>query len=162
MLTLTGIKEPFLDAKPPLTSEIVVTSVPDDFLANEFIDSANLIARAAKASNGRYEAADFFDACWRGDLVMWIVVRLHSDQTRKTLGVVFTGINEYPRSRGFCLRYAAGIEIGAWAALFYTRMEEVAKEQNCAFLEGVCRPGWQRVLKKFGTKPTALLLELRL
>ena len=143
-------------------SEVFIAMVPAEFLADEFIMNGPLIARAARTSEGRYESADLFSACCENQMLLWVIVRLHKSGRRQTLGVVFTGINVYPRMKTLCLRYAAGVEVGSWASLLYTKMQEFARKEDCAMVETVCRPGWGRFLKKFDIKPKAIILEVRL
>jgi hypothetical protein len=141
--------------------DVVVTAVPHEFLAEEFIRTGPLMERAAKATNGRYQVEDLFESCIDQRHVLWIAAEILPNNGREYLAVLFTRVVEYPRKRALRIEFAAGVRLAEWLGQFAQASRKAAALEGCDLLEGG-RMGWKRVLSYAGVKPTGLLFEAEL
>lgn len=101
---------------------------------------------------------DFYTPEWTytslkmGRLTLWAL----SDGAIR--GIVLTQILEFPRQRVFEIVALFGIDM----LYFFKEMEDVfeyiAQENKCGFIQAICRPGLQRMLKDFHPETTKMLL----
>lgn len=67
----------------------------------------------------------------------------------KTAGAVVTEIYDTAAGKTCGVPYLGGVGMNDWLHLL-DQIEAWAKANGCVRSESVCRPGWERVLKRFG------------
>jgi hypothetical protein len=143
----------------PYDGDILVTAVPYDFLAEEFMRTGPLMEKVVKTTSGRFQVEDLFDACVERRMTLWIVVWMPVGQSREYLAVIFTSVRDYPRKRALRVDFVAGTRMSEWLGKFALAYEEAARIEKCDLMEGGGRMGWSRVFKKIGLQPTGCFFE---
>ena len=76
----------------------------------------------------------------------------------KYFGVVVTEIITKKLGKVCHIYIMTGRQRHKWQYLI-SEIEKFAKKENCLNMELIARPGWKKVLSKFGYKPTHIVLE---
>ena len=87
---------------------------------------------------------------------LWIL--LDKESEHKYYGVVVTEIIQRPLQRVLNIKIMTGTHREKWQHLV-KEIEDFAWFNNCDSMELVARPGWEKVLKRFGYKKSHVLLE---
>ena len=113
------------------------------------------IADALARSNG-YALADHIKK-WilEEKMQLWI---LWSLKDKQYYGTVVTEIIQRPLQRVLNIKIMTGTHREKWQHLV-KEIEDFAWFNNCDSMELVARPGWEKVLKRFGYKKSHVLLE---
>ena len=78
-----------------------------------------------------------------GDAQLWAIL-----EDGKPIAAVVTGFLLSPKR---CLIWlVGGSRLREWAGDFIAKLEDWARSLGCVALRGVGRPGWARIVKKFG------------
>jgi hypothetical protein len=131
------------------------------YIPNEKIDEAwhhveSNIADALARSNGYALASNFKEWIKEKKMQLWILWDKESEH--KYYGVVVTEIIQRPLQRVLNIKIMTGTHREKWQHLV-KEIEDFAWFNNCDFMELVARPGWEKVLKRFGYKKSHVLLE---
>jgi hypothetical protein len=108
---------------------------------------------------GRYEAADLYDQCVRGEKQLWLAV---DTADRAILAIIFTEIAVYPRGRYGRLFALTGVQMRRWlpGLADVTQPNAIAdffRAQGCIGVEATGRRGWGRALEPYGYRMHATL-----
>lgn len=123
-------------------------------VAQRWAELIPFIADVADSSSGRHAPIDIFKALLGGDWHLWTAE--HEDG--KPVAILIARIVQFPRLRACELLAATGSEMTQWQD-FIADIEEWARAQGCTLMQPVTRPGWERVLAKYGYRKTHVLLE---
>jgi hypothetical protein len=131
------------------------------YIPNEKIDEAwhhveSNIADALAKSNGYALASNFKEWIKEKKMQLWILWDKESEH--KYYGVVVTEIIQRPLQRVLNIKIMTGTHREKWQHLV-KEIEDFAWFNNCDSMELVARPGWEKVLKRFGYKKSHVLLE---
>ena len=131
------------------------------YIQNEKIDEAwhhveSNIADALARSNGYALASNFKEWIKEKKMQLWILWDKESEH--KYYGVVVTEIIQRPLQRVLNIKIMTGTHREKWQHLV-KEIEDFAWFNNCDSMELVARPGWEKVLKRFGYKKSHVLLE---
>jgi hypothetical protein len=131
------------------------------YIPNEKIDEAwhhveSNIADALAISNGYALASNFKEWIKEKKMQLWILWDKESEH--KYYGVVVTEIIQRPLQRVLNIKIMTGTHREKWQQLV-KEIEDFAWFNNCDSMELVARPGWEKVLKRFGYKKSHVLLE---
>jgi hypothetical protein len=131
------------------------------YIPNEKIDEAwhhveSNIADALARSNGYALASNFKEWIKEKKMQLWILWDKESEH--KYYGVVVTEIIQRPLQRVLNIKIMTGTHREKWQHLV-KEIEDFAWFNNCDSMELVARPGWEKVLKRFGYKKSHVLLE---
>ena len=131
------------------------------YIPNEKIDEAwhhveSNIADALAISNGYALASNFKEWIKEKKMQLWILWDKESEH--KYYGVVVTEIIQRPLQRVLNIKIMTGTHREKWQHLV-KEIEDFAWFNNCDSMELVARPGWKKVLKRFGYKKSHVLLE---
>jgi hypothetical protein len=131
------------------------------YIPNEKIDEAwhhveSNIADALAISNGYALASNFKEWIKEKKMQLWILWDKESEH--KYYGVVVTEIIQRPLQRVLNIKIMTGTHREKWQHLV-KEIEDFAWFNNCDSMELVARPGWEKVLKRFGYKKSHVLLE---
>ena len=130
------------------------------YIPNEKIDEAwhhveSNIADALAGSNGYALASNFKEWIKEKKMQLWILWDKESEH--KYYGVVVTEIIQRPLQRVLNIKIMTGTHREKWQHLV-KEIEDFAWFNNCDSMELVARPGWEKVLKRFGYKKSHVLL----
>ena len=131
------------------------------YIPNEKIDEAwhhveSNIADALARSNGYALASNFKEWIKEKKMQLWILWDKESEH--KYYVVVVTEIIQRPLQRVLNIKIMTGTHREKWQHLV-KEIEDFAWFNNCDSMELVARPGWEKVLKRFGYKKSHVLLE---
>ena len=131
------------------------------YIPNEKIDEAwhnveSNIADALAKSNGYALASNFKEWIKEKKMQLWILWDKESEH--KYYGVVVTEIIQRPLQRVLNIKIMTGTHREKWQHLV-KEIEDFAWFNNCDSMELVARPGWEKILKRFGYKKSHVLLE---
>ena len=131
------------------------------YIPNEKIDEAwhhveSNIVDALARSNGYALASNFKEWIKEKKMQLWILWDKESEH--KYYGVVVTEIIQRPLQRVLNIKIMTGTHREKWQHLV-KEIEDFAWFNNCDSMELVARPGWEKVLKRFGYKKSHVLLE---
>jgi hypothetical protein len=131
------------------------------YIPNEKIDEAwhhveSNIADALARSSGYALASNFKEWIKEKKMQLWILWDKESEH--KYYGVVVTEIIQRPLQRVLNIKIMTGTHREKWQHLV-KEIEDFAWFNNCDSMELVARPGWEKVLKRFGYKKSHVLLE---
>ena len=131
------------------------------YIPNEKIDEAwhhveSNIADALARSNGYALASNFKEWIKEKKMQLWILWDKESEH--KYYAVVVTEIIQRPLQRVLNIKIMTGTHREKWQHLV-KEIEDFAWFNNCDSMELVARPGWEKVLKRFGYKKSHVLLE---
>ena len=124
--------------------------VPYDLLHRVVKDLHPFLETAAQYSKGRSSAADIVRACFTGNYQLWVVV----DENTTFHGFFATEIKVYPRTKMLCIQHCV-IEphlMDEIEPMMQKMAEDFAKENGCAGIEFVGRPGWKKHALHYGYK----------
>jgi hypothetical protein len=131
------------------------------YIPNEKIDEAwhhveSNIADALARSSGYALASNFKEWIKEKKMQLWILWDKESEH--KYYGVVVTEIIQRPLQRVLNIKIMTGTHREKWQHLV-KEIEDFAWFNNCDSMELVARPGWEKILKRFGYKKSHVLLE---
>lgn len=115
-----------------------------------------LLKEACEHSSGKYQPMDIVRQIAAKRMQLWNAV-----EDNKIYAIGITEVMQYPHAKVCRLLCATGEDSNLWTDLL-PKLEEWAKEIGCAYLEPVCRPGWQKFLKKAGYTVQHYILEKKL
>lgn len=133
-------------------ADSVLVGIPSHQLCDIWDRVEPFIVSACARSNGKYLPADVAKALLARDMQLWTSINGETVEA-----ILVTQIVNYPRKRVCQLLIATGEDAEHWTP-FIEQIEEWAKEQGCQAVEPVPRPGWERILKRYGYEKTHVFL----
>lgn len=129
-------------------------AVPPEHLAAAWPEVGPLLEGAA-ATTTKLTTADFVTALDQRKMQLWAA---YDTATR---GILVSELWNYPQERVCRLILAAGKAPRLWPPLM-PEIEAWARREDCAAVEAVAHPGWERLLAPHGFAKTHIVLEKRL
>ena len=113
------------------------------------------IEEACLTSRGKEKAFDIRRSARYGEKQIWVV---WDEPAKDVLAAVVTEIATYPRKKVCHIQICVGAERERWQHHLQI-IEAWAKENGCQGMSLVARPGWSRILKRYGYDTTHHLVE---
>lgn len=135
---------------------IQLVHIPKDKVDEAWHHVESNIADALARSNGYALASNFKEWIKENRMQLWIL--WDKDSEDKYYGVVVTEIIQRPLQRCLNIKIMTGKHREKWQHLIKD-IEDFAWFNKCDSMELVARPGWEKVLKRFGYKKSHVLLE---
>lgn len=136
---------------------IQITLVPPGHVMDAWDAAYPFMERAAKATNGRYEAEDILETILHLHHHLWLVF---DDQ--RVLGALVTALRQYPRKRYLELAFIGGDEGALWKDQMLDIMQRWAYDNSCDGIDASARLGWAKIFKGDGYQPMWQVFELPL
>jgi len=134
---------------------LIVTYVPIEYVDAVWNAVAPLLEGAVRVTSGRYTVYDVYVAVQQSRMQLWIAVQ--EDQT--IVGAQITQITEYPSKRMLASLFTGGSAIRGWRDLMMQQLEDWARANQCAGIEGQGRAGWVKLLERYGVKSRLIAFE---
>lgn len=131
--------------------------IPNDKIDNAWHHVEASIADALARSNGYALASDFKKWIKENRMQLWMLWDMEA-KTDKYYGVVVTEIIQRPLQRCLNIKIMTGKHREKWEHLI-KKIEDFAWYNKCDSMELIARPGWEKILKRFGYKKSHVLLE---
>lgn len=116
------------------------------------------LAVSEEWAKGRAKVDDILRFILNGNMQLWVVF---SVEEKKIYGHLVTEIKPYPQCKMFVIQYCA-IEPNHMVHV-EDKMQEVAekfaKDNGCAGIEFVGRPGWGKHMKKYGYEVQSVMYQ---
>lgn len=126
---------------------IVITAVPADYLEDTWPHVEGHLERAIDRSDAPFTLSSIKEDLKKKNISLWLAV---DAEEMKTLGVVTARIIKYPKCKALVAEWIGGNRMSEWADECVKTLEQYARDNGCARMEGFGRKGWGRFLKKFG------------
>ena len=134
---------------------MIVTYVPIEYVNAVWGAVAPLLEGAVRVTTGRYTVHDVYVAVQQSKMQLWIAVR--EDQT--IVGAQTTQITDYPSKRMLTSMFTGGSAVRGWRDLMMGQLENWARANQCAGIEGEGRAGWIKLLERYGVKQRLITFE---
>jgi hypothetical protein len=118
----------------------------------------SMIADALARSNGYALAKHFKEWIKENKMHLWFLWDTENDVQDRMFGVVVTEIIQRPLHKSLNIKIMTGKHRDKWQHLV-KKIEDFAWANDCDLMELVARPGWEKVLRKFGYSKSHVLLE---
>ena len=105
------------------------------------------------ASGSRFAPSDIKKFLHSGDMQLWVVGKDNIE------AVVLTEVHQFPRMKTVRLIMTVGRDRTRWVH-HLREIEDWARQQGCAVIEALARPGWEKVLRDY--RKTHVMLEKEL
>lgn len=103
----------------------------------------------SKYSGGRNEAEDIYWLACSGKAQLWLC-----SVEGQIVAACVTEIKEYPAATSLDVLFVGGKKLGDWVAQLIEKLERYAKFARCSRIEMAGRPGWLRILNRYGFSHT--------
>jgi len=121
-----------------------------------------MIAEALVYS-GRYaEAEDIKQLLLSGDNQLFLVFGSEEGETNKVYGVITTRIFENPNFKELQGLICTGKKMNLWEEKLINTLEQFAKINECKKVKAYMRPGYKKVMSKYGYKSRHIEFEKEL
>lgn len=134
---------------------IKVSMVPPQMISQIWPSVEGYLAKASEYTNGRYEVQDILDTITDYGYYLWVAF---DDAVIK--GAVVTNIVAYPRRKVLCMQFCGGVELAQWKDPMLQILQSFAFDAGCDGIEATARPGWAKIFKNDGYKPSWQTFEL--
>jgi len=134
---------------------IEISLVPAEYVDTCWDKIENYIKNAAEYTYGRFSAEDLYRLVKADEHQLWVAF----DGTDFKSAVI-TNIVNYPQCKSLCMGFCGGQEVDEWIEPMLTTLKRYAKDVGCDSIEAFGRPGWAKILKKFGYQNTWVTFEL--
>jgi hypothetical protein len=104
------------------------------------------LSKALDYADDKYTLEDIYKFLKEREMQLWLMYVngvMH--------GCCITQIIIFPHHKRLAIPFVSGIQMYKWLHLFDV-IVEFAKTNGCTSIEGYARPGWEKVLKKYGFK----------
>lgn len=118
--------------------------VPADRIEAVWPEVESWFLAVEKRSRGRETAENLKDKLGRAQLQLWLW------RTDEVKALAVTEVLDLPGCRVCKIIIATGVDRRTWLATGIAAIEEWAALNGCAFVDPVCRKGWERELKALG------------
>jgi hypothetical protein len=138
------------------TSQVKLVPIPAVIAADWWPAVHGMVEDACNHSNGKYCVSDVLAFIQQQRMQLWVA--LHANE------ICAVGISElvqYPQIKVCRMLAATGNDRELWENLI-EEMEAWGRSVGAGDMELICRPGWERVMKKYGYEKTHVILNKRL
>lgn len=118
-------------------------------------EASGLIRAALSHGRGRFTLGGIHDDLIAGAKRLWIVL---AGET--VTAAVVTCITDFPAKRACTILLCGGEDVDSWVAEVCRTVEEYAHWEDCAEVEIIGRPGWQRKCPDYEMAGVWLVKEL--
>jgi hypothetical protein len=134
---------------------IEVSMVPAEYIDTCWKKIEHFIKKAAEYTYGRYSAENLYDMVKEGEHQLWVA---YDGSDFKS--AVLTNVMNYPQCKVLCMGFCGGEELDEWIDPMLSLLKRYAKDMGCDSIEAFGRPGWSKILKKFGYQNKWITFEL--
>lgn len=109
-------------------------------------------------TRGRSTVDDILRFVVNGTMQLWVVFQ---PEEGKIFGHVITEVKQYPQCKMLVIQYCAGEKnnMKYCEAKMYELLDKFAKENGCAGIEFIGRPGWGKHIKKYGYEVQSVMYQ---
>ena len=119
--------------------------IPTEYITNIYPDIEKFVDRLVPTTHGRFDKIDILNDLLLNKESLWTIV--DEDNDNNIIGIIFTEITIYPRTKMLSIQYAAGDQLDEWMEESLTTLENWAVDNECTSMEITGRRGWVRKLK---------------
>lgn len=112
------------------------------------------LEKAANRSDGKYDLDSIYQKIMSKDMQLWVVM-----ESNRILAAGVTAVHVYPLKKVCCVSFLGGEDMGLWKHTI-EKIEQVASEWGCDYVEVMGRKGWAKVLPKY--EQTSITLRKKL
>lgn len=142
-----------------LYTSIVPSSVINSKAGEDIIEqSIFLIRRSEKYAGGRYTAEGLIYECANDEAFLWVV----TNEDAVVIAASVVKFAQYEKLLALQIIALGGFNMKYWVEDLNSKFASFAAKCGATKMEIVGRPGWARVLAKYGYKKTLVLLEVDL
>lgn len=139
-----------------LYSSIVPSSVINSKAGEGIIEQAiALIKRAERYSGGRYTAEGLIFDCANDESYLWVV----TTEDAVVVGASVVTFARYEKVLSLQIVALGGFNMKHWIDDLMPKLINFALDSGANKVEAIGRPGWAKVLEKYGCKKTLVFLE---
>lgn len=136
---------------------MIFTLIPHDHALTVWPEVADMLDKAAKTTDGRFDKISILDELMARTIELWVI---YDDTT--PVAALTTRVVPYREFKTLSIDWVGGSQMKQWLGEVMETLKHYAKDQGCNRLEGRGRSGWQRVLSRYGWKPDYVAYELEL
>lgn len=107
-------------------------------------------------ADGKYLAEDVYKAIKSRDMQLWVA---YTDEG--LISFCVSQIIIFPQQKRLSLPFVGGINLFKWLH-FFEPIAQWAKKNGCTTVEGYARPGWEKVLARYGFKKIYSIIKAEL
>jgi hypothetical protein len=111
-----------------------------------------MIAEALVYSGKYADAEDIKQLLLSGDNQLFLIFGSENDESNKVYGVVTTRIFENPNFKELQGLICTGKKMHLWEEKLINALEQFAKVNGCKKIKAYMRPGYKKVMTKYGYK----------
>lgn len=116
----------------------------------------HLLAPAVELSGGRLDMSALLDGLREARYVLWVVY----DDDVAIRAAFTTRIAVYPRRKVLAVECAGGTGMHHWVELVQYTFRSFARDMGLQGVEMYGRPGWLRVLSRYGWKHSMMVMDV--
>jgi hypothetical protein len=136
---------------------MIFTLIPHDHVLDIWPQVAEMLDKAARTTNGRFDKLSILDELMNNTIELWVVF-----DDKVPVAALTTRVSPYVEYKTLSIDWVGGSRMRDWIGDAMKTLKSYARDQGCRKLEGRGRSGWIRALKKYGWKPDYTALELEL
>lgn len=134
---------------------VSVAQCPYDELDAIWPQVSHHIDRVMKHTGGRYTTDDAFYLLKQEEAQLFVVA-----VDSYISAACITQLSDYPRKLYLTILFLGGTGFDLFADLLLSKLKQFAQFESCDGIEIFGRPGWSRVLTKYGFKGDHISMEL--
>jgi hypothetical protein len=132
-----------------------VVSVSPHAVQHYWPEASGLLRAALHHGRGRFALASIEEDLIAGRKRLWVVL-----SGERLVSAVVTCVTNFPAKRVCTLLLCGGEDADSWVAKVLNAVEEYAQWEDCAEVEIIGRPGWQRKCHDYEMAGVWLVKEL--
>ena len=136
---------------------MIFTLIPHEHTLNVWPQVAEMLDKAAKTTDGRFDKLSILDELMARTIELWVI---YDDTT--PVAALTTRVVPYRNFKTLSIDWVGGGRMNGWLDNVMDTLKRYAKDHGCSRLEGRGRAGWKRVLSRYGWKPDYVAYELEL
>ena len=125
---------------------MMITTVPTEYVHNEWAKVASLIQRATDFSPGRVSSSDIYILLLEGKCLLWVVY----NDDEKIIAALTTRVLDVSKGRLCIVEWCGGDNMEEWIDDMLLKLEHYANDMSCTIIEAHGRLGWKRILEDHG------------
>lgn len=138
----------------------VITVVPKEHVGNIWHVVSPWLDKAIARSHGRYHNVDIFTSIISGTASLWLALREKDDGEKEIIGSLVFVITVYPGGKKLGrIDYIAGHDRDDWFEEMWEAIKVYSRNNGCAAIEMVARPGTAAYVKRWGGKVIGIFME---
>lgn len=116
-----------------------------------------MLIKTLEYADNKYDIETIYKNLVEREMQLWLVFQ--SDNI--LIAYMITQIVQYPTHKRLSNLFVGGSRIFKWLK-FLEDIKNWAKSQGCTAIEGYGRPGWERILEKYGYKKIHTVYKLEI